>query len=77
MTPVHQADTSHDGSVIMSVHPADRHPLWRGAHILDGFLQCANGLVDVIVDDLLVKEVPISLLQQITLPRKSLQTAVL
>jgi len=45
------------------VHPGDGHPLRGGAHQVDGLLQQADGVVDLVVDDGLVEVVGVGLLQ--------------
>ena len=61
---------------VPSVHPADGHPLRRGADLLQSPLQDADGLVDVVVDDGQVEEVPVGGLQGVGLAGQLLQAAV-
>ena len=61
---------------VPSVDPADGHPLRRGADLLQSPLQDADGLVDVVVDDGQVEEVPVGGLQGVGLAGQLLQAAV-
>ena len=61
---------------VPSVDPADGHPLRRGADLLQSPLQDADGLVDVVVDDGQVEEVPVGGLQCVGLAGQLLQAAV-
>lgn len=60
-----------------SVDPRDGHPLAGGADHVDGLLQVPDGLVDLIVDDGLVKVVSVRLLQDLGLLLQPLEGLVL
>lgn len=51
----------------MSVDPGDGNPLRSGGHQVHGLLQQADGVVDLVVDDGLVKVVSVGLLQHLRL----------
>lgn len=46
---------------VMSVDPADGHPLWGHVDLLQGPLQDPDRLIDVVVHDGQIEEVPVSL----------------
>ena len=68
---------SRPSCLMLSVDPANGDPLWGDTHIVDGLLQRAYRVLDIVVDDLQVKVVTIRHLQQLTLPHQSLKTAIL
>ena len=61
----------------LSVDPGDGHPLGGGGHQVHGLLQQADGVVDLVVDDGLVKVVGVGALQQLRLLLQPLQGVVL
>lgn len=59
------------------VDPGNGHPLARRAHEVDGLLEVSDGLVDLVVDDGLVKVVCVGLLQDLRLLLQPLERLVL
>lgn len=59
-----------------SVHPGHRDPLRRRVHPLDGPLQGADRLLDVVVDNGEVEQVSVRLAEQVRLLGEPLQAAV-
>lgn len=60
-----------------SVDPGHRNPLAGGAHQIDGLLQVPDSVIDLIVDDGLVKVVGVGLLQDLRLLLQPLQRLIL
>lgn len=60
-----------------SVDPGHRNPLAGGAHQIHGHFQVLDGLIDLIVDDGLVKVVGVGLLQDLRLFLQPLERLIL
>lgn len=65
------------GRTWRSVDPGHRNPLAGGAHQIHGLFQVPDGLVDLVVDNGLVKVVGVGLLQDLRLFLQPLQRFVL
>lgn len=65
------------GDERLSVDPGDRDPLRSGGHQVYSFLQQADGVVNLIVDDGLVKVVSVGPLQQLRFFLEPLERLIL
>lgn len=61
----------------MSVDPGDGDPLRSGGHQVYGFLQQADGVIDLIIDDGLIKVVSVGPLKHLRFLLEPLQRLVL
>lgn len=60
----------------LSVDPRDRHPLWCCVDALNRGLQLGDRLVEIVVHDSQIEEMPVCLLQHVRLLRQTLQTTI-
>ena len=63
-------------AVVMSVYPADRHPLWSHIDLLQSPFKDPNSFIYVIVDNCKVKKMTICLFQSIRFTSQFLEAAV-
>lgn len=61
----------------MSVDPGDGDPLGSGGHQVHGLLQQADGVIDLIIDDGLIKVVSVGSLKHLRFLLESLERLVL